>query len=63
MAKEVIGPRASGYWLQLFACSGTLKHTRKMGNAAAGFGDIKTLLQTALQYQWLSMALITYADD
>ncbi len=34
-----------------------------MGNAAAGFGDIKTLLQTALQYQWLSMALITYADD
>jgi DNA repair protein RadC len=53
----------NGYWLLLFAGSDTLKHTQKMGDAGSGFGDIKTLLQTALQYECLSMVLVNYSDD
>ncbi|MBB5441326.1 hypothetical protein HDC92_005034 [Pedobacter sp. AK017] len=62
MAKEVIGPGQSGYWLMLFDGSGTLKHTQKMGAAGEGFGEIKNLLQTALQHQCLSMVLVSYTD-
>ncbi|MNL55193.1 hypothetical protein D3C87_1785820 [compost metagenome] len=63
MAKEVIGVRQSGYWLMAFNGAGTLTHTQKMGNAGAGFGDIKILLQAALAHECLSIVLVSYSDD
>ena len=63
MAKEVIGAGESGYWLMAFNGSGTLTHTQKMGDVGSGFGDIKVLLQTALEHECLSIVLVSFTDD
>ncbi|WP_316788331.1 JAB domain-containing protein [Pedobacter frigoris] len=60
IAKEVIGT-AKDNWLLLFDDLGTLKHTQKLGNAKAGFGDIKGVLQITLQHQCLSIVLVSHS--
>ncbi|WP_159451632.1 JAB domain-containing protein [Pedobacter africanus] len=62
MAKEAI-PERQGYWLMLFDGTGALAHTEKLGDQTSGFGEIGTILHTALRQECLSIVLVSCAND